>query len=109
MNRKSKPTKKPTIITIQENIVSPWTPRCPVCGTEITAQAAVDEFKPDGWVSFWGYDGARWKKCGGEQGGRPFVHFYVELNGRASHRLAWLPMPEENPAEQTTLFDEAGL
>lgn len=98
---------KPTIITIQENIVSPWTPRCPVCGDEIGAQAAVDEFKPDDWVSFWGYAGFRWRKCTGEQGGRPFVHFYVAAqNGHISHRLAWLPMPQDEPVDQAGLFDE---
>ena len=94
MKRKTKPQ---TIITIQENIVSPWTPTCPACGEPISAQAAVEEFVPDDWVSFWGRKGERWQKCAGEQGGRRFVHFYVTFNRGFSHRLSWLK-PDESPA-----------
>ena len=88
MKRKTKPAKPKTIITINENIVAPWSPKCPVCGAAILAQAAVDAFVPDDWVSFWGYKDSRWKKCEGVQGSRPFVHFYIMLNGRLNHRLA---------------------
>lgn len=101
MKRKAKPK---TIITIQENIVSPWTPTCPLCGEPITAQAAVDEFRPDDWVSFWGRPGERWRKCSGNQGGRAFVHFYVSFNGGFSHHLAWLKPDDTPAATQETLL-----
>lgn len=104
MKRKAAPKPK-TIITIQENIVAPWSPKCPACGEAIQAQAAVDAFVPDDWVSFWGYKDSRWKKCEGVQGARPFVHFYIMLNGRLNHRLAWLPAPEDAPGEQPDLFE----
>ena len=103
---KRKATPKPTIITIQENIVAPWSPTCPACGEPIKAQAAVDEFKPDDWVSFWGYKDSRWKKCDGIQGTRPFVHFYIMLNGRLNHRLAWLPALQDEPGKQPDLFGD---
>lgn len=103
---KRKAASKPkTIITINENIVSPWTPTCPACGEAIAAQAAVDSFVPDDWVSFWGYKDSRWKKCEGVQGVRPFVHFYIMLNGRLNHRLAWLPPLKDEPGEQPDLFE----
>lgn len=104
MKRKAAPKPK-TIITIQENIVAPWSPKCPACGVAIQAQAAVDAFVPDDWISFWGYKDSRWKKCEGVQGARPFVHFYILLNGRLNHRLAWLPAPEDAPGEQPDLFE----
>ena len=101
MKHKAKPR---TIITIQENIVSPWVPTCPACGEPITAQAAVEEFKPDDWVSFWGRMGERWKKCEGAHGGRKFVHFYVQFNRGVSHRLAWIaPEPDAAPVQETLL------
>ena len=103
---KRKATPKPTIITIQENIVVPWSPKGPVCGEEIKAQAAVDAFVPDDWVSFWGYKDARWKKCEGVQGARPFVHFYIMLNGRLNHRLAWLPALQDESGKQPDLFGD---
>lgn len=103
---KRKTTEKPTIITINENIVAPWLPKCPTCGAGIAAQAAVDEFKPDDWVSFWGYPDSRWKKCDGIQGARPFVHFCVMLNGRLNHRLAWLPALQDEPGKQPDLFGD---
>ncbi len=105
MKRKTKPAKPKTIITINENIVAPWSPKCPVCGAAILAQAAVDAFVPDDWVSFWGYKDSRWKKCEGVQGSRPFVHFYIMLNGRLNHRLAWLPALKDAPGEQPDLFE----
>ena len=101
MRRKAKPK---TIITIQENIVAPWLPTCPVCGESITAQAAVDAFLPDDWVSFWGHKGERWKKCDGTQNGRPFVHFYVQFNRGVSHRLAWLPAEGDDTPVQEPLL-----
>jgi hypothetical protein len=104
MKRKAAP--KPTIITIQENIVAPWSPTCPACGEPIKAQAAVDEFKPDDWVSFWGYKDSRWRKCDGVQGARPFIHFYILLNGQLNHRLAWLPAPDDEPAAQLDLLGD---
>ena len=102
--RRKAATKPQTIITIQENIASPWTPTCPTCGEPIHAQAAVDSFTPDDWVSFWGYKDSRWKKCEGVQGARPFVHFWILFNGRPNHRLAWLPAPDDKPAIQESLL-----
>jgi hypothetical protein len=76
----------------------------PACGEPITAQAAVEEFKPDDWVSFWGRMGERWKKCEGAHGGRKFVHFYVQFNRGVSHRLAWIaPEPDAAPVQETLL------
>lgn len=78
---------KPALIT---GHIALRAPRCPTCAAEVAVQATVDEFgQPAAW-HFWGFEGARWVKCRGEQNGVEFVHFVTLVNGVYSHRLAWI-------------------
>lgn len=80
--------------TIDSEAVGTHTaPSCPTCGAAINTQAIVEAFNaPPKW-HFWGSEGQRWKKCSGKQGAYEFTHFIVLINGRRSHRLAWVKAP----------------
>ena len=89
----AKPKKPTEIITGQSTL---YAPLCPHCGAPIDLQASVETFgAPQGW-QFYGYQGERWIKCRGDSGANQYVHFIVMLNGRHSHRVAWIK-PESEP------------
>jgi len=58
---------------------------------------------PAGWA-FFGRKGERWIKCHAFAGPREFVHFVTLLNGRYSHRLAWLETDGDTGGGQRSLF-----
>lgn len=62
---------------------------CPNCNTEINAAAVVEVWpEPSGW-QFYGKPGQRFIRCRGQHGGRGYVHFVVNEEGRQYHRLAY--------------------
>lgn len=81
-----------------------WSPRCPSCGHVIGIQATVSAWLDQPAWHFWGAVGQRWRHCAGERNGYEYVHFSAEINGRLSHRLAWIRAAEDVGAEQGRLL-----
>jgi hypothetical protein len=102
MKRKTKP-KPEEIVTDAARYI----PRCPSCGTAISAQTTVEAFEEPADWNFWGRKGERWRRCEGEQGGHRYIHFRTLLNGQFSERLAWLTPAADLSAEQMELILEA--
>jgi len=101
-----KTTRKPVKpVEVYSKEYQSYAPCCPVCGTPITLQATVEAMDvPAGW-HFFGRQGERWIKCRGFSGVTEFIHFVTLLNGRYSHRLAWLNEADKTPvAEQRMLL-----
>ncbi len=101
LRKKDKPESH--AVPIPSEMLANWAPRCPVCHETIHEQATVERFgEPRDW-QFWGYPGSRWRRCEGETGGKRFVHFRVDVNGRLYGRLAWI-RPAEDKAMQEALL-----
>jgi hypothetical protein len=65
--------------------------RCPQCNEPLHASAIVAAFnEPANWTAFWGEQGKRARKCTGQRDGHSFTHFVVVVNGKRTHRLAWV-------------------
>lgn len=95
-------TPKPTEFMTRDTTL--YSPKCPTCGELIDLQATVESFgAPQGW-QFYGYQGERWIKCRGESGAYQFTHFITLLNGRHSHRLAWIKAAVEVEATQESFL-----
>jgi hypothetical protein len=97
----AKPKKPTEYLTGQSAL---YVPRCPLCEAPIDLQATVESFgAPQGW-QFYGYQGERWIKCRGESGAYQFTHFITLLNGRHSHRLAWIKAAVDVEATQESFL-----
>jgi len=99
----AKPGKPNILLTANVDPVM-YKPCCPQCGAAIQLQATVETFgEPQGW-DFYGYQGERWIKCRGELGAHPYTHFITLLNGRQSHRIAWIAPDKTAEATQDVLL-----
>lgn len=96
-------SKKQKQLTINSDTAT-TSPRCPQCKAPIGVQATVAKFgEPQAW-DFWGTPGERWKLCEGAMGAYRFIHFKATVNGRFSHRLAWIQATAEPAAVQGELI-----
>ena len=93
---------KPTEVYSSDHVS--YAPCCPACGAAVAAQATVEAMDtPPGWA-FFGRKGERWIKCHAFSGPHEFIHFVTRLNGRYSHRLAWLAPDGATEGEQYKLL-----
>lgn len=93
---------KPTEVYSSDHVS--YAPCCPACGAAVALQATVEAMDtPPGWA-FFGRKGERWIKCHAFSGPHEFIHFVTLLNGRYSHRLAWLETDGATEGEQYKLL-----
>lgn len=94
--------RKPVEVISGQHVA--YAPSCPACGASVSSQATVEAMDaPPGWA-FFGRKGERWIKCHAFSGPHEFIHFVTLLNGRYSHRLAWLEPDGAMEGEQYKLL-----